>query len=293
MNEKFMRLMYTYVISPIKTRIMPIYYKIFKTKKIGINLNNDRKTKIVVSLTSIPTRLDKAYLTIETILRQTMKPDKVILYLGENAKNVKLPNQLIEQQKRGLTIEYRDDSKLKPHTKYFYAMQEYIDDIIITVDDDIYYNKRIIENLYNSYIKYSKAISCMRCHKIKINKNRIEPYNLWEWEYNKEDALFPNNALLATGVGGVLYPPHILSKETFNIDKLNKLCPNADDIWLKCMEVENNVKVVKACKKNYYLYTIRGSQEVALSKGNVDNCENDMQIKNAFDYYNTCEKINE
>lgn len=271
------------------------YYKLIKFKLIdskknisGIQDNHlpDGK-KIIVSLTSIPSRYSKLYLTLETIMEQTLKPDKIVLYLGENNKNIELPKELKKMTERGLTIKYVEDKKLKPHTKYFYSMQEYPNDIIITVDDDILYDKRVIENLYNSYQKHQDCISAMRVHKITFNEKKEIKSNLeWEWEYNKQDALIPNHYLDATGVGGVLYPPSIMPKETFNVEIIDKLALNADDMWLKFTEIKNNIKVVKATKKNYRLFNVKGTQEIALNFLNVHQGLNDEIIKKLVDYYN-------
>ena len=112
------------------------FLSLFNNKK-GINIGEERENKIIVSVTSIPSRFTSLYLCLETIMRQSLKPDKIILYLGNNTKNMELPQNLKKLKKRGLTIEYRDDKELKPHTKYFYAMQEHPNDIIITFDDYI------------------------------------------------------------------------------------------------------------------------------------------------------------
>lgn len=259
----------------------------FFDKKSGLNNDNNKKQpKIIVSLTSIPSRLDKLYLCLETIMRQTMKPDKIILYLGLNTKEMELPKKLKDMQKRGLIIKYVEDKKLRAHTKYFYAMQEFYNDIIITFDDDILYNKNIIMKLYNSYLKYPEAVSCMRAHKITFAEdNKIDKYNNWEYEYNGHDALIPNNFLLATGVGAVLYPPHCMPQETFNVENINKLSLNNDDIWLKFIELKNNIKVVKATDKKYHPVAIKSTQEVSLMKTNVEQGENDVSLNKLIDFY--------
>ena len=44
--------------------------------------------------------------------------------------------------------------------------------------------------------------------------------------------------LVAIGVGGVLYPPHIFDSniQYFNETDIKEICLNADDIWLKYLE---------------------------------------------------------
>ena len=169
--------------------IKKIKYSCFKTKKPLCKSGNDkRKPRIIVSITSIPSRFDKLYMCLSNIGDQSVKPDKVILYLGNNNKN--LPKEIIELQNRGLTIEYRDDSKLRVHTKYFYAMKEYPNDIIVTFDDDILYNKNVLKNLYESYLKNPNCVSSMRIHKITVdNDGKINKYNNWKWEYAENDAI--------------------------------------------------------------------------------------------------------
>ena len=49
-------------------------------KGMGIN----EESKVIISLTSFPKRIDTVYLTIKTLLNQTVKPQKVVLWLAKN-----------------------------------------------------------------------------------------------------------------------------------------------------------------------------------------------------------------
>ena len=53
-----------------------------------------RQQKIIVSLTSYPKRFRYLHLTVKSLLLQTVKPDKIILYLGDDARDVPLPEAL-------------------------------------------------------------------------------------------------------------------------------------------------------------------------------------------------------
>ena len=247
------------------------FLSLFNNKK-GINIGEERENKIIVSITSIPSRFTSLYLCLETIMRQSLKPDKIILYLGNNTKNMELPQNLKKMKKRGLTIEYRDDKELKPHTKYFYAMQEHPNDIIITFDDDILYNKNVIKMLYESYLKFPNEVSAIRVHKITFNQDKINKYKNWIMEYKGKDTLIPSHYLCATGVGGVLYPPHIMPKETFNKENIKNLSLSADDLWLKVMQIKYKIKVVKALEKNYYLFVIKNCTFIINLIINSTNC---------------------
>ena len=128
-------------------------YDIFPCKRVGIK-KIKREQKIIVSLTTFPKRIDSVWITIETLLRQTVKPDEVILWLAKQQfddLNV-LPQKLLDLQRRGLTIRFCDD--LRSHKKYFYVMQEYPKDIIVLVDDDMFYPKDTINKLIKMHKKY-------------------------------------------------------------------------------------------------------------------------------------------
>ncbi len=260
-----------------------IYY--ITPKKNGINTTENRDKKIIVSLTSIPSRIKTLNLCIESLLRQTMKPDKIILYLDNVSEKVELPRKLLDQTKRGLTIEYCDKIDLRSHTKYFYVMQEFPNDIIITVDDDVYYNKNTIKQLWESYKKHPNCVSCIKMHEIKFKGKEIMPYNSWKMNIYGKETTSPNKNYMAIGAGGILYPPKAIDKEAFNKEEIKEKCLKADDIWLKYMELKNEVKVVRAIEKKCYIHNITNTQKEALFKDNLINSENDIYIKNLLSKY--------
>lgn len=245
-----------------------------------------RKTlgKIIVSFTSYPARISYVASVIESIKCQTVKPDKILLWLAESQfvnKEKDLPAELLAQIDEVAELRWCED--IRPHKKYYYAMQEYPDSILITIDDDIYYDNKLIESLLTSYLKYPYAVSATRAHLITFEDGEIAPYKNWKREIDTVGV--PSYALCATGVGGVLYPPHSLSKETFNLEAIKQTCLNADDLWLKVMEIISGVPVVvarKPCKLTY----IDGSQETALWKQNDSLGANDPQFAAILDRYN-------
>lgn len=263
---------------------IPIIYFI-KPKNIGINIENQRDKKIIVSMTSFPERMNKIHLCIEGLLRQSYKPDKIILYLANDQfENIEIPKKVLKLKDRGLEIRFCDD--LKPHKKYYYAIKDYPNDIIITVDDDAFYKGNLIKKLVESYERYPNAISCTRAHYITFDeKNKINPYNLWEYESsitNRESKL-----LFATGVGGVLYPPKSMSEELFNKENIVELCLYADDVWLKAMQLLKGTKVIKIpSKKTTFCIGIFGAENISLFKSNVLENNNDQYIEKVFNKYN-------
>ncbi len=241
--------------------------------------------KIIVSLTSYPKRIKSAGIAIASIMNQTYRADKIALTLNEaQFPNHKFPKIIKEEIKAGLEIIWIKDD-LKPHNKYFYAMQKYPNDIIITIDDDEVYQQNLIESLIASYKRHPESISCMLARKIIIQNDKILPYTTWTMDIAENT---PSTQLLALGIGGVLYPPRIINKELFNVNAIKKLGLKADDLWLKIMQIITNppVKVVKA-GKFITGNQVPTSQITNLMGDNVYGGENDIQFANIINEYNT------
>jgi len=263
----------------------------FSLKKKYCPLNSAKRDHhIVVSLTSFPARFKTLHFALKSVLCQTMRPDLVFLCLtkDEVKDESELPVSVLELKKYGIEIFFAERN-LKPHNKYLYAMKQYPNSLIITVDDDNMYDKDLVADLYNAYLKFPSAVHARRVHKIvKDEKGNMLPYNKWRYEYKKETK--PSLELLATGVGGALYPPGLLPQDTFDTDKINELCLNADDIWLKFMELKNNIPVVWVKGRRIHPLNIKRAQKITLQKNNYHGNLNDTYIANLQKYYGVKER---
>ena len=253
-------------------------------KKYGYEeLGKWLKKKIIVSVTSYPKRISYVIKALESIYNQTYKADEVILWLAEDqfpGKESDVPEaltKLVQEQK--LTIRWCDD--LKPHKKYFYAIQENPDDLIITIDDDLTYEPKLIEKLMVSYLLHPEAVSAVRAHLMMVDEqDGVLPYNTWIREYDGSLGK-PSMQLLCTGGAGALYPGWLFKNVKFDAELIKERCLYADDIWLKVLEVIADIPVVVATKYGGLGY-IEGTQEDRLYDYNLDN--NDAQLKNAVDW---------
>ena len=254
----------------INKLLLNVFYPISVLFQKGCGV--DEKSKIIVSLTSYPARIDTVWLTAATLLNQTLKPYKVILWLAkEQFPDEKLPKKLTELQERGLEIAYCEN--LMPHKKYYYTMQKYPDYFVVTADDDIFYPENHLEKLWRGYEKYPGNIICHWSHKIGFDKNNdFRPYN--EWTNNAEDA--PSLLNLAVGCNGVLYPPYALVEEAFEIEKIKKYALHTDDLWLKCMSALKSVKVINCNQTILIYFNILKAQKSGLWQTNAkDENRND------------------
>lgn len=258
-------------------------------------VGNNKTDSIVVSLTSFPARINDVYLTIESLFQQSLKADRVILWLSkENFPQQldDLPETLLKQQARGLEIKFVEGD-LGPYKKIIYALQQMPDSLIITFDDDILYPLDSIDLLYRAYRKEPGVIHCHRGHRVTYdNAGNILPYNQWEMGLKQSDASYD---VFPTGNGGVLYFPGALSEEVFDEATFQALAPNADDVWLKAMALKKRTpcKVVAHTKHwRARLLMIEGSQEVALIKSNKCKQEgNDPKIQRVFNHFHLWQQL--
>ncbi len=255
---------------------------------IGVT-REKRKPNLIVSLTSFADRVNSVYLVINSILNQTIKADRIVLWLSQDDFSDEiLPYNLLKMKKRGLEIQYCKD--IKSYKKLIYALQEFPDDLIVTADDDIIYPKTWLEELYNAYLLESDTIHCHRAKKIKLNSRReILPYT--NWKTLKENTQQASSLLVfPVGVGGVLYKSRFFSKEVFNEHAFLEFCLTGDDIWFKAMTLINEVK----CKPIPNSSLDPRLSDLKFTKNSlwqINKYEIDSQINCVFRKYDLIEKL--
>lgn len=206
------------------------------------------KPKLIVSLTSFPFRIPTLHITINSLLNQTMKPDKIILQLSEdefpNREN-DLPENLLKLRENGLVISW-NKGNIKSYKKLIPTLKEYPNDIIITVDDDRIFDKNLVKDLWKSYKNNPECIHCHRTTKMLLKKNN--EFGAKAMQSYKEQS-FANKL---AGGAGCLYPPNVLYKDITNEELFTKLAPTNDDIWFWLMAVMNGtkIKLIKNAKKD-------------------------------------------
>lgn len=248
-----------------------IYKKYFNknSNEIGITSELYDNKKLIVSLTSYEKRINIVPLAVESLLRQTLKPNKIILWLSYECPI----NEILEKQKeRGLEIMRCFD--MKSYKKLIPTLNLYPDDIIITCDDDIIYNENTIKKLYNSYLKDKNAIHCCNCYLPK--DCCFLRFDKWWKNYNKQHSF-----LMPTTGAGTLYPPNSLHSDVLDYKIALKLCPISDDIFIyvMCLMKKTNVIYVD----NGKFLEIEHFGETLWSK-NIKG-EYNKSLKRIHDYY--------
>ena len=135
-----------------------------------------KDNNIIISLTSYPARINTVHTVINSLLNQNMKPYKIILWLAKPQfpnENKDLSQNLLNLIEKGLTIEYYERD-IKSYKKLIPTLKKYPNNIIVTADDDIIYDKDWLEKLYKTYLKYPKDIIAHRITKFIYKKNSFK-----------------------------------------------------------------------------------------------------------------------
>ena len=242
---------------------------------------------VYISLTSIFQNQDILLQTLQSIMKQTRLPDKIFLYLSEEAyildtgfKDKKITNsKLLKYINDNSIIDIKWVKNIGSYRKLLPLLKDKWDEdcIIITIDDDTVYDTHLIENLVNDYHK----------HKCVIGYSGFTPSfdKLENFDYLKRVKLQHLSLYnFFTGKGGILYKPEFFHKThdlIFNDKIYLDTCPTGDDIWFYIVRLLNNVKGYLVNKE--WLVNDLTREKGLYSIFNMHNNNNTSSFKNTFE----------
>lgn len=236
---------------------------------------------IVVALTSFPGRIDTVWCSLESIFRQTVRPEEVILILSRDEfPNGILPRRVMKFTAQGLKVIF-DPGNIRSYKKLLPLLPAFSDKVIITADDDVIYPRNWLSDLILAHKERPDYVLGHRGAAMKIVGSTIAPYNSWP----RADERTPSHLVFLTGMGGILYPPNSLPKLARDAKLAMQLCPNGDDIWFKAMTLLNTTPVAKIGSTDGNFPVVRSAQVSALHHRNVAAGQNDLQLQAVFDYF--------
>ena len=253
---------------------------------VECGVNCDKRDIIVtVSLTSFPARINQVYIAIKSLLLQSYKPDRIILWLAnEQFPDHVLPDNLTELEKYGLEIKWCDD--LYGHKKYYYCIHEQKpNEVIITYDDDIIYPVDSVKRLVETYRKFPTCLICERAQSVIYKKNgEIENPGRWQ-TLSDVGVKEPSYSLNPSPGGGCLIPYKAFYDDAYNEEKIRQYAYKNDDLWYMFMAAQNGTKTVKTKKYHKPFTIIQGTQEYQMATENVLGDRNIQIFKNLAEVY--------
>lgn len=233
----FLLIVLAYILYDGKYRFFHIFnYVFYSTPKLEVNNLKNKHKNIIVTLTTSPKRLPKIESVINSIMSQTIKPNKIVLNLPHVFKRDgttygTIPN-FVKNNKKILINRCED---IGPATKIIPTACLYDDPetILISVDDDTVYSTTMIERLLNFSEK----------NKDSVISGTVDEYSGMDYRGDIGEYVFYGEYLL--GCTGVLYKTRFLK----NFDKQQLLsCPKScylsDDFYLSNYLKQENTPIV-------------------------------------------------
>ena len=250
----------------------------------GITERNEGRNPLIVSLTTHGRRLYEVCIAIESIMQGSVKPNTIVLWIGEN-EPTELPVSLQRQMNRGLTVCRTRD--IRSYTKLVPALREYPQADIVTIDDDILYPQDFLENLLAIHRRHPEAIVANMVMRLTRAADGV-PEGIRQWPYTLERRSETDADLYFEGFGGVLYPAGSLPQETLNESVFMNISPTNDDAWFNAMARLAGRPIVPCDLHPYdYIAAVNpNAQSTALyiTNNTAENL-NDKQIRRVWEHY--------
>jgi len=226
--------------------------------------------KVVISLTSIESRLGIIFLTIRSLLNQNVKADLIILWLHHDLAD-KIPKRLKKLQ--GERFEIRFCHKNCSHRKLVETYPLYPDSIIVTCDDDVIYPVDWLARLLQEHQQHPLDVIGHECRMVSYDTaGELLPYTKWHFEESGN----ATERTIAIGYGGVLYPAKCMHADLTNEALYSELASRVDDLWFKAMSYKNGTFTRRSSFSQPKPIPILFSQAVSLKKTNIKRDDNRM-----------------
>ena len=237
---------------------------------------------VIVSLTSFPARINNLWIVVESLLRQSVRPQRIMIWLSkEQFTDKSVPRNLKSLEARGVEIKLVDGD-IRSHKKYYYIFKERPNSKILLADDDIIYPSDMVERLLTIYDSspHRKKIAHVYGYEMKYNSDgELKPYDSWGACYKPTEGY---NLFFGSG-GGTLLKPSDLYADVINVETARLLAPQADDVWLNAMARLGGCYYHKI--SNGPILSVQNRNNETLANSNLSENQNDVQIKNVIDYF--------
>lgn len=249
-------------------------------------LNRQRRDiTVTASMTSFPARIECVHLAIKSLMLQSYKPDRIVLWLAnEQFPDRALPQSLTELEKYGLEIRWCDD--LYGHKKYYYCITEQKEnEVVITFDDDIIYPVDCIKRLIAKHREFPGCLVCERAQAFKKGKDGCVE-NPGRWDVISDVGVkTPSYSLNPSPGGGCLIPYGAFYKDAYDKKIICDLAYKNDDLWYMFMAAQNGTRTIKTRKYHKIFSLIAGSQTVQMATENVIGNKNIAIMRGLIDSY--------
>jgi len=183
-----------------------LYWIRVKTARVrlsGLKLNTEpRSPRVTVCLSSTAERAELLEQVIVSLFMQTLKPDRIVLWLPQSPGGRALPHKIARLTKRGLEI--RLCSFALADCGLAQTITAYPEDIVVTAGDVVRANPDMLRLLYEAYRKNPDMIHCHGAAQVRVSPET----GLITWSESAEGYPVPSYCNLPRLALGCLVPPH-------------------------------------------------------------------------------------
>ena len=222
--------------------------------------------RVVITLTTTSRRITLCRAVLFSLATQSIRPDKVVINISREPylrdEGIKKENILFTlitgiPEKLQEIFEVNWVQNTGPYRKLIPTLQRaQINDIIITADDDIFYEKDWLKSLLNNFDPESRTIHAGRVRYKRKNKFGWLTSYIY-WPLIKDEVILDSDWIVTYGGGAVLCR-HWFSDSIINDTSYLKIAPTSDDLWYSkiCQVSGLKVKVIPEVldKLNFFLH---------------------------------------
>lgn len=209
---------------------------LFVTKKN----KNEQGNNVVITMTTLPSRIANIAPTISSLTHQTVRPEKIIINLPAHSQREKTAYIIPEFLKKNPLIEINNVEKdLGPATKLLPVLEKYKgqkEKLIIVADDDEIYPQRLVENYLKQEKNLSDAVLTLVGWKVPrdfIHSNRTIRYGaIGSKPPGSQKISKPTKVDCVQGASTFAVRPTFFTEEIFDYSKAPKEAFFVDDIYV-------------------------------------------------------------
>ena len=192
---------------------------------------------VIVSLTTISTRLATVSRTVRSLLAQDFPGFRIRLHLSrapfllDEGVIGDLPADLTGLAHADPRLEIRFTANLGPYRKILPVLAELQGRraLIATADDDTVYPSDWLSGLVSAY-RDQACVVAYRGHRMVRQNRKFLQYRKWMRACIQRN---PDLYNLPTGKDGVLYDTSVFDPRVLDYTRALEIAPTADDLWLK------------------------------------------------------------
>ncbi len=205
--------------------------------------------RVVVSLSTLPDRIENLRPTLQCLLRQTRLPDEIVIAIPEFSLRQQRGYLIPAFLKELPTVRIlHSDSDWGPATKFIPAIQSELasdrpETLIVIVDDDRLYPRDAIATFLRYHAQLPNAALCFR--------GAVMPRS-FDWREAKmlhgHKLRSPQPVAVITGCGSYLVQPKFFDVSLWNYAAAPDAAFYMDDIWISgCLDRSGVKKYVVPC----------------------------------------------